>query len=470
MSYSKRLKSNFPFLPTSGQENLFDLLADFIFGLHGNNVLILKGFAGTGKTSVVAAVVKTLQLINAPLVLMAPTGRAAKVLGSYSKHHTSTIHRRIYFAVRNSSGSLVMKLQQNKIKRGVYIVDEASMLPDSRADEQGGGRILLDDLMEFVFTGENSRLILVGDTAQLPPVGLQISPALDLQYLKNKYHYGIVEFELKEVVRQAYDSGILFNATEIRNAIAAGNFMFPLLHSFGFKDVKRIDANELKDEIESAYSFKGQDNTTIITRSNKRANGYNMQIRNRILYRENELDGGDLLMVVKNNYFWLDETSAAGFMANGDLVEVLGVANFEEKFGFRFANIDIRLVDYPEMPGLRVKILLDTLTVDGPALSFEENNKLFNEVLVSYDECKTRREKVEKVKVDPYFNALQVKFAYALTCHKTQGGQWDTIFIDQGYITADKVDSDYFRWLYTAITRATNKVFLVSFADEIFVE
>ncbi len=470
MSYKQRLKSNFPFQPTTGQDALFQVIADFIFGIHNNNILILKGYAGTGKTSVVASLVKTLLEIGAPLVLMAPTGRAAKVLSYYSNFHSSTIHRRIYFAVRNSSGSLVMKLQQNKINKGVYIVDESSMLPDNRADEQGGGRILLDDLLEFVFSGQNSRLILVGDTAQLPPVGLQISPALDSHYLKNKYHYNIIEFELQDVVRQAYDSGILFNATEIRNALASGKFQFPLLHSYGFKDVKRIDSTELKDEIESAYSYKGQDNTTIITRSNKRANSYNMQIRSRIIQKDNELDGGDLLMIVKNNYFWLDESSEAGFMANGDLVEVLSVGSVEEKFGFRFATIEVRLVDYPKMPSQRVKIILDTLIVDGPALSFDDNNRLFNEVLLSYDELKSRREKVEKVKVDPYFNALQVKFAYSLTCHKTQGGQWDTVFIDQGYISTDKIDADYFRWLYTAITRATNKVFLVNFADEIFIE
>ncbi len=466
--YYQKIKTHFLFPPTKGQDELISLLASYVFEEKTDDIFMIRGYAGTGKTSLVSALVRTLRDHRVPVVLMAPTGRAAKVLSAYSSYPASTIHRRIYFAARSHDGNMVLKLKENNYRNAVFLIDEASMIPDRRSNEEGGGRILLDDLMNYVFSGENCKLILVGDVAQLPPVGLSVSPALNSVYLKNAYKNDVRKFELTEVVRQKKTSGILENATRLREVMLSKNYAFPFFTTYGFKDVRRIDSYELPEEIMSAYDTVGQDDTVLITRSNKRAYQYNTAIRNRILQRQGEIEAGDILMIVKNNYYWLEEADGAGFLANGDLVEVMSLNSTEEKHGFRFADADVRLIDYPDEPEINVRLLLDTLSAEGPALSRSQNNELYNSVLDSYmgqGDMKTRRAKVRN---DPYFNALQVKFAYAMTCHKTQGGQWDTVFIDQGFIADDKVDLDYLRWLYTAVTRATGRVFLINFPEEMF--
>jgi exodeoxyribonuclease-5 len=466
--YYQKLRQNLVFNPTPGQDELLMMLASYVFEENTDDIFLIRGYAGTGKTSILSALVRTLRSRRIPTVLMAPTGRAAKVLAAYSAFHASTIHRRIYFAMTAPDGSMMLTLQKNKLKNAVFLIDEASMIPDERADDNSGGRILLDDIMEYVFSGENCKLIFVGDIAQLPPVGLKVSPALNPVYLKNAYKNNVRKYELTEVVRQQQMSGILHNATKLRQVMLSKNYSFPFLDTYGFKDVIRISSAELLDEIISSYDLAGQDDTVIITRSNKRANQYNTAVRTQILQRENEIEAGDVLMVVKNNYFWLEASSGAGFLANGDLLEVMAITTTEEKHGFRFANIEARMIDYPDEPEINVKIILDTLSAEGPALSTAENNKLYNSVTASYAHITDRRELKQKVRNDEYFNALQIKFAYAMTCHKTQGGQWHTIFIDQGFISPENIDLDYLRWLYTAVTRATKRVYFINFPEEMF--
>lgn len=462
----KKLKHYFGHSPTSKQDILLQMLAQFVLIQQERSLFIVKGYAGTGKTTLISALVKSLREDKIPFRLMAPTGRAAKVLGQYSGYHASTIHRSIYFARTASGGNLVLTLQKNKLSNAIFIVDEASMIPDDTSSEKSGGRNLLYDLMEYVFMGKNCKLILVGDTAQLPPVGLNISPALDKKYLQTAFHLNSTEYQLTEVVRQESESGILSNATALRVKISNHDTQTPFFDLYGYKDIINLPGQELLEELVSSYDFLGYENTAIITRSNKRANMYNKEIRNRILFREEEISAGDFLMVVKNNYFWLEEDSHAGFLANGDMVEVMKVIKREDLYGFQFADVSIRLVDYPDEEEKEVKIMLDALFVDRPALSFEDNNRLFNEVLLDYEDIPQRRKKIEELKKNPYFNALQVKFSYALTCHKTQGGQWQQIFIDQGYVNDEMLDKEYLRWLYTAVTRATKKVFLVNFPEK----
>ncbi len=465
----QKLKQRFGFAPTPKQDVLLQMLARFIETDSERPLFILKGYAGTGKTSLVSALVKTLREDKKFFRLMAPTGRAAKVLSQYSGYHASTIHRSIYFARTATGGNLILQLQKNKLQNALFIVDEASMISGDTAADKSGGRNLLYDLMEYVYSGKNCKLIFVGDTAQLPPVGLNLSPALDKKYLQAAFHLNITEYQLTEVVRQERESGILANATRLREKISSDNTLLPFFDLYGYKDIVNLPGIELLDELVSSYDFLGFENTAIITRSNKRANQYNREIRNRILFREEEISSGDLLMVVKNNYFWLEEDSEAGFLANGDMIEVMKVVRREELYGFQFADIIARLVDYPDEKEVEVKIMLDALFTDGPALSREDNNRLFNEVMLDYEDIPERRKKLEKLRSNPYFNALQVKFAYALTCHKTQGGQWQQVFIDQGFIKEDMLDREYMRWLYTAITRATKKVFLINFPES-FVE
>lgn len=466
----QKLRENFIHTPTLEQDELMKKLSEFLFDSPANQIFLLRGYAGTGKTSMISAVVNTLRHQRIPVVLMAPTGRAAKVLSSYSSYRASTIHRRIYFALTGPDGNLVLRLQKNTYKNAVFLVDEASMIGDERSEKQSGGRVLLDDLMEFVFSGTNCRLILVGDVAQLPPVGLNVSPALNTVHLKNAYHYPVTKYELTDVVRQEKTSGILSNATLLREAMLSKNYKPPFFSIYGFSDVKNISHLELADEVMSSYDFVGQDDTAIITRSNKMAYQYNQAVRNQILARENELEAGDILMVVKNNYFWLDEKSNAGFLANGDLMEVEAINKIIEEFRFRFADVDVRLVDYPDEPSISVRLILDSLSAPGPALSAEQNNQIYYSVLNSYNDIGDAKVRKEKVRNDPFFNALQVKHAYAMTCHKTQGGQWDTVFIDLGFVKPEGYDLDFLRWLYTAVTRATKRVFLINFPEELFSE
>jgi len=466
------LSEEFPYEPTAGQDKLLSELAVFltISWRDPNALFILRGYAGTGKTTVVKALVEVLPRIGKRTALLAPTGRAAKVLNTYTKREANTIHRKIYFARTNKDGLIELKLQTNYHKHTLFIVDEASMIQHVMATEGMlfSTRNLLDDLFKFVYSGENCRMLFIGDAAQLPPVGLDHSPALDQNFLKNGYHLSIDGFELTEVVRQARESGILVNATKVREQLQTNELQLPFFRVEGFKDIVRLSGPDLEEELNRAWSGNGKENSVVICRSNKRANIFNREIRRRILFLEEEISTGDYLMVVKNNYFWLPVESSAGFIANGDIVELTRIRNYQELYGFRFADVTIRFLDYPDEKELEVKIILDTLMSESAALPQADNNRLFQAVLADYEDISSRRERIEKVKANPYFNALQVKFAYAMTCHKTQGGQWDNVFIEQGYLNDKMLNLEFGRWLYTAVTRATKKLFLVNFEDRFF--
>ena len=464
------LRSEFGFTPTSKQEILMQQLSFFINNKYQKGLFIIKGYAGTGKTSIVSALSKHLFKRKQGFKLMAPTGRAAKVLGKYSGYRAATVHQSIYYAVTGAGGGLLLSLKKNKFQNTIFIIDEASMIPDETSSSKGGGRNLLYDIMEYVYNDKGCKLIFIGDTAQLPPVGIPLSPALDIQYLKNAFSLDILNIELDEVVRQDEQSGILRNATLLRQKINENVFIPPFFDIYGHKDVINLPGIELIDELQSAYDFQGFDNTVIITRSNKRANQYNEAIRNRILFREEKINAGDYLMVVKNNYFWLDDDSKAGFLANGDIMELMSIQKTEELYGFLFADVVVRLVDYPDENEVEIKLLLNSLDAETPALSYEDNNKLYKSVLEDYMDLPTAGLRREKVRQSPYLNAIQVKFAYALTCHKTQGGQWHTVFIDQGYMTEERMNKEYLRWLYTATTRATNRLFFINFPEAYFEE
>lgn len=462
---------NFPFQPTTKQNIFFQQIAEFITNTNDNEIFVLKGYAGTGKTTVISTIVNNLAEINKKYVLLAPTGRAAKVIANYSHKPAFTIHKKIYFPKKNSGGGVSFTLQQNKHKNTFFIVDEASMISDTNSEsklyENGS---LLDDLISYIYSGTNCKMILLGDTAQLPPVNLDISPALNIDTLDMNYAKEVKHIELDEVMRQEENSGILYNATELRELLKddfIDSFKFNLK---GFRDIIRLtDGYDIQDAINSAYNNYSIEDTAFIVRSNKRANQYNQQIRTKILDKESELSTGDYLMVVKNNYFWLKETDEAGFIANGDIVEVLELFNIKELYGFKFANVKIRMVDYPNQKPFETVLLLDTLTSESPSLTYEESNRLYEEVMKDYENESTKYKKFQKVKENEYFNALQVKFSYAITCHKSQGGQWNTVFIEQPYLP-DGINRDYIRWLYTAITRAKDKLYLIGFKDENFVE
>ncbi|TXD69212.1 ATP-dependent DNA helicase [Aequorivita lipolytica] len=464
------LKNDFPHNTTLKQDIALQLLAKFVLSPNKNETFLLKGYAGTGKTTIVGSLVKNLSKVKKRSVLLAPTGRAAKVISNYSSQQAFTIHKKIYFP-KSDKGSVSFTLQQNKHRDTIFIVDEASMIPDINQDsklfENGS---LLDDLMQYVYSGNNCRLLLIGDSAQLPPVHLDISPALDATLLENQYNREVIFLELDEVVRQQKDSGILLNATRIRERLDDELYEAFKFSGANFPDVIRpVDGQEIMDAINDSYSALGNEDTVIIVRSNKRANLYNQSIRERILFQESELSAGDYLMVVKNNYFWVDNTSEAGFVANGDIVEVLEIFAFKELYGFRFAEVKIRMVDYPNMKPLETVLLLDTLTSESPSLTYDESNKLYQEVMKDYATEKSKYKKFLAVKNNKYFNALQVKFSYAITCHKSQGGQWNTVFVEQPYLP-NGIDKEYLRWLYTAVTRAREKLYLIGFKDEFFVD
>ncbi|QQX78249.1 MULTISPECIES: ATP-dependent RecD-like DNA helicase [Aequorivita] len=464
------LKNDFPHTTTTKQDIALQLLAKFVLGTNKNETFLLKGYAGTGKTTIVGSLVKNLSKVKKRSVLLAPTGRAAKVISNYSNQQAFTIHKKIYFP-KSEKGSVSFTLQQNKHRDTIFIVDEASMIPDINQDsklfENGS---LLDDLMQYVYSGNNCKLLLIGDSAQLPPVHLDISPALDAQLLENQYNREVIILELDEVVRQQKDSGILENATKIRERLDDELFEAFKFSGTNFPDIIRpVDGQEIMDAINDSYTTLGNEDTVIIVRSNKRANLYNQSIRERILFQESELSAGDYLMVVKNNYFWVDNASEAGFVANGDIVEVLEIFAFKELYGFRFAEVKMRMVDYPNMKPLETVLLLDTLTSESPSLTYDESNKLYQEVMKDYATEKSKYKKFLAVKNNKYFNALQVKFSYAITCHKSQGGQWNTVFVEQPYLP-NGIDKEYLRWLYTAITRAREKLYLIGFKDEFFVD
>ena len=469
-SFIDRLLEFFPFQPTSGQLELAEKLSLFMSDTDPGSVFVLKGYAGTGKTSFISALVRILPELRIKPVLLAPTGRAAKVFSGYSGRHAQTIHKRIYFQQRKKDGSIFLTLQKNLYQNALFIVDEASMIAGSLKETDGAfhSRNLLDDLLEYVSAGKGCRLVLIGDTAQLPPVGLDISPALDINLLKTRYNLRLYVHELTEVMRQSLESGILSNATRLRKMISGGKGSLPLLDLREHSDVMSIGSMDLEDRLISAYSRENLGNSVVICRSNKRANLYNQEIRKRILYLENELNAGDILMVVKNNYFWLDPQSSPGFIANGDMMEVLRIQKTEEEYGFHFADVTVRLADYPDDPTIDVKILLDTLTSESPSLTQDEQNRLFQGVMEEFQDIPARTARFEKLRANDYFNALQVKFAYAMTCHKTQGGQWQDVFIDKVTLKENKVDIETLRWFYTALTRATDRVFLIGFDEKFF--
>ncbi len=460
-----QIKNNFPFTPTTEQENTIERLAEFLLSDNDRKFFLLCGYAGTGKTSLISALVRTMEQLERKTVLLAPTGRAAKVFSSYSGKSAHTIHKCIY-RQKSIMDSTTFTLSENRAQNTLFIVDEASMISNESSAGSGG---LLDDLIEFVYSGRGCTLLLLGDTAQLPPVGEMQSPALTESYLRSMF-LDVTSVELKQVMRQLDDSGILYNATMLRQRIEDEDvYELPQIRIKGFDDICNVQGEELIEAIETCYNKAGMDETIILCRSNKRANVYNEGIRRRILYREEELSRGDMLMIVKNNYYWRevlgkeDKTllEKLDFIANGDMAEIIRVHGTEEMYGFRFADVTLSLIDYEDCE-IDVKIMLDTLNSESPSLTREENERLFNAVWEDYPEIRSKRKRMEEIRKNPYYNALQVKYGYAVTCHKAQGGEWRRVFIDQGYISEDMISPDYYRWLYTAFTRASEKLHLVN--------
>jgi len=509
------IRENFTHKPTKEQGKAISLLSEFVLSRKSDSLFLLRGYAGTGKTSLLAALVRTMQQLQQRVMLLAPTGRAAKVLSSFAGAPAYTIHRKIY-----RQKSLVdMDNFQNDVnlhKDTLFIVDEASMIANySESNTIFGSGRLLDDLMHYVYSCEGCRLLLVGDTAQLPPVGEEESPALNRLALEG-YGMEVTEYCLTEVVRQLEESGILWNATMLRRLIQDDEmYAFPKLRTKSFPDVCVVPGSELIDALDDSYRQYGTDGTIVVTRSNKRANIFNNGIRARILDCEEELSGGDMIMVAKNNYYWTEREQGQGarskeqentiegqgarskeqentiegqgarskehessnplapcpsplasfsFIANGDVAVVRRIRNERSFYGFRFADAIIQFPDYDNKE-MELTVLLDTLQSEAPALTRQQQQTLFTAVWEDYPELTNKRDRMKRLRQDPYYNALQIKYAYAVTCHKAQGGQWEHVYIDQGYITEDMLAPDYFRWLYTAITRATEKVFLINWPD-----
>ncbi|MBL7921453.1 MAG: AAA family ATPase [Bacteroidia bacterium] len=459
--FEKIVSGYLPFTANEDQKNAIKNISEFIYNHDERGVFILRGYAGTGKTNLISAFTKALPTIKWRSVLLAPTGRAAKVLSMYSQKPAQTIHKKIFRKQIGADGSFYFSLAENLHKHTLFIVDEASMIS---ADTNGESLMnsLLENLFEYIYSGDNCKLILIGDTAQLPPVGSNESPALNENYLKQAFHLNINFFELKEVARQRLESGILFNATNIRTNIS--NTIFDAPKFICSKDFINLPGDELEDCINSAISNYGEENVVIITRSNKRANLFNQSFRNRIKLYEDDLCTGDKLMIVKNNYFWLPENNGeAGFIANGDMVEITRIIKREDMYDLNFCECHVRFVDYPNLPELQVKIITNSLFSDNPGLSQDEQKHLFEAVMADVSHEPTKGIRMAYLKNSPYYNALQVKFSYAITCHKSQGGQWPVVFIDQGYLKEENIDESFLRWLYTAITRATEKVYLINF-------
>ena len=459
----EKLNFHFPHSPTTEQSSVFTDINDYVLTLGNKNIFILKGYAGTGKTTLVSSLIKSLPSIGKRSVLLAPTGRAAKVLSRYSKKKASTIHKKIYWIRTTKTGNTYITLKENTHTNTVFIVDEASMIPEDSKDSLGN-RSLLKDLIQYIYEGVDCKLILIGDTAQLPPIHLEISPALDEERIELNYNKHTICRELKKVVRQKNNSLILENATNIRNLILHQNYIFPKF-SVNHEVIRINSGEELQDYIENAYSQSGVENTTVICKSNKRANQYNSRIRSEIRWQEDLISCGDILMIVRNNYFWLDDDSNAGFLANGDIVEVTRIQQIIKRYGFKFAKASIKLLDYPKEKELETVLLLDTIESETPSLSYNNYQKLYKEVGLDY---KGQKEINKKIKENKYFNAIQIKFAYAITCHKSQGGQWERVFVDLGYFTEDMLDKSCLRWLYTALTRATQKLYLINFKENFF--
>lgn len=466
--FYKELVKSFPFEATVTQKKLLHLFSDFVFDSDKNGLFLLKGYAGTGKTTTISTVVNNLWKVGKKHVLLAPTGRAAKVISLYADKKAFTIHKKIYHPKKTTNGGVEFVRQVNKHTHTLFFVDEASMVPDttnnSKLFDNGS---LLDDLISYVYSGAHCKLVLIGDTAQLPPVKLALSPALDEDKLSYHYNKTVSLIELDEVMRQHRSSGILSNATLLRerlDSFGGADFKFDV----AYPDIVRLeDSYDIQDAITSAYDADGVEDTAIIVRSNKRANQYNQQIRTKIRDLESEISVGDHVMAVKNNYFWMKDTSEISFIANGDTFEVMELFGIKELYGFRFAEVKIRMIDYPAQPPFETVFLLDTLIAESPSLSYEDANKLYLEVSKDYPHIRSKYKKLLEVKNNKYFNALQVKFSYAMTCHKSQGGQWDTVFIEQPYLPEGQ-NHEYLRWLYTAVTRAKKKLYLLGFQNDAF--
>ena len=469
MSFQQHIQEEFPYPPTADQIEAIRRFSVFVEQGSSSSVFLLKGYAGTGKTTLIASWLKPLQRLGYKVVLMAPTGRAAKVMSSYAKAKANTIHKRIYFAQQNKQGGIQFTLQKNKFRKTVFIVDEASMIGDEQFSAQlfqNGS--LLQDLISYVQQGDQCKLVFVGDTAQLPPVKQEMSPALNQNYLSLHFSAEVSQVELSEVLRQDALSGILYNATNLRNLMhdnVEDHFQFMIQNKVDITHLQ--DGYDVQGALEDGYRDVGRTETTIIVRSNKRANQYNRQIRKQIMGLENDLAVGDLLLVVKNNYFWLTPESQAGFIANGDVIEILRILSFQELYGFRFAKVHVQLVDYPDQDPFDTVLIIDALDAEGHALTYEQSNQLYTKVRQDYLHLPKYKQYPE-VKKNPFFNALQVKFAYALTCHKAQGGQWKRVFIEKPYLPEGPT-VDYYRWLYTAITRSSEHLFLIGFTEEDFI-
>ncbi|GAB4126005.1 MAG: ATP-binding domain-containing protein [Raineya sp.] len=451
---------------TTEQMQFAKELDSFFLKKEEKATFLLCGYAGTGKTLMVSSLVRVASKIGYKVALLAPTGRAAKVLGGYAKKRASTIHRKIYQQTDTKQGKFVFKRVKNTSDKTIYIVDEASMISD-KADF--GSKSLLSDLIAYIFENPEAenKLFLVGDIAQLPPVGENISVALDKDYLAKKYNLAIQFCEFTQVMRQEEHSGILYNATLIRNQLRANQIALKLKSKI-YKDFYRMTAEKLEDGLRYAYNKYSIEDTIVVCRSNKNANNFNQYIRRHIRFSETEIEAGDYLMIVKNNYFVLAENGQEGFLANGDFVEILKIRNEEEEYGFRFATMELRLVDYPETPSFEAKVILDTLYTEHPSMPAKMYEQLYEQVFESYADISQHRKRQEALKDDPYLNALQVKFAYAITCHKSQGGQWKAVFVEQGFMTEAMLNTEFLRWLYTAITRAEKELFLVNFRPQFF--
>ncbi len=475
MDQASIIASSYQFSPTAEQLVFCREMALFLSRQMDKQCFILRGYAGTGKTTSVAALVKVLPRFSFRPVLLAPTGRAAKVMSNYTGRKALTVHKRIYRKKSAVGADMSFELAPNLAEHTLFIVDEASMIADEWNTNTGS--TFLKDLMEYVYNGKNCAVVFVGDTAQLPPVGSIDSPALNKTHISNSFGLKVVEVELKEVVRQEKKSGILANASMLRKLINDAELNkseeekpnLPKFITKSYKDIFRMTGVKLVEGLEYAYGKFGIENSLVVCRSNKSANVYNQQIRARLLYREEELTGGDQIMVVKNNYFWLPENESAAFIANGDMAVIKRVRGIEERYGLRFCEVNLEFLDFQEAGEITCKVMLDTLTAETPNLAYEQSNKLFEELNIDYEHLTNKRERFKAIKEDPYYNALQIKFAYAVTCHKAQGGQWDAVFVDQGYLTDEMVDLDFLRWLYTGVTRAKIELFLVNFAPNLFI-
>lgn len=472
MYIKNTLLQQFSHRATAQQEQVFEILGEFLQTFSERSCFILRGYAGTGKTSIIGALVNSLSKFQKRSVLLAPTGRAAKVMSSYSGRNALTIHKKIYRKKNAASLDLQFSLADNSHENTLFIVDEASMISNEGYGMFSNG--LLHDLIEYIQSGENCTLMLVGDIAQLPPVGLESSPALDSEYMNAEFGLQIFGYEMTDVVRQDKNSGILFNATKIRNEIRFDEefveYSYPEFVTKSFKDIFRMNGDRLIEGLHYAYDKFGIEQTMVICRSNKSANLYNRHIRNQILFREEEITGGDIIMIVKNNYYWLQDNDEknTGFIANGDMAVIKKVSNVHEMHGFRFADLYLEFMDNNEGDAIRCRVLLDSLYADAPNLPYEQQQLLYNSIAEDYKDISIKKDRMEAIKKDPYYNALQIKFAYAITCHKAQGGQWPLVFVDQGYMIDEMLNTEFMRWLYTAITRATQELFLVNFNEKFY--